>query len=230
MRVVSTTDVPLNLSNRPEYRNFMMNIARTMLHFYDFQKAPALDAGAHKMKFEWKRIEGITYKIQFDYDYLWANGKLFYSHTIITSLVTTLECYFEGKIRFILNKMPMNASIEELLAEYVMEKKLQRLDVVLKLFKTFQIDIFKDVDRNLINELFERRHIIIHRGGFLEDEKTYKKFNAVNAPVGVYYAIKEETLQKYIDTVISMVSSIERQSLKFETLPTTKRGILKKRV
>jgi hypothetical protein len=196
-----------------------MNLARTMLHFYDFQDALDLGNVMEKMKFEGKQIQGTTYKFEFDKHYLRAHARFYYSHSVIISLVTALETYFEAKLQSIQCKIPKDNQIQSLIDDYLKEKRFQQIDTVTKLFNRFQIDIFKDVDRNTITELFNRRHIIIHSGGLIKDQKTRIQFNAKNTPVGEYATVRGETLEKYIDTIVKMVSSIEQQSMKYESLP-----------
>jgi hypothetical protein len=213
---MNTNENKIPLSEKKEFKNYIMNMAGTMLHFYDYQDAVELEGDEHQIRLEAKNIGGITFRIEFDRHYLRGHGKLFYAHSVIISLVTTLESYLEDKFYALLKKFDLNNILDDFIKEYISVKSFQRVNEVKKIYqKLFDIDIFKDINRKTIDDLLKRRHTIIHRGGLIDDKKTINKCDFPDDMIGIYFSLKEDKLVKYIDTVNMMVSSIERQSDKY---------------
>ena len=109
------------------------------------------------------------------------NAQVFYSQLIIISLVTMMEAYLQDTFLFLLNNQPKllmsikqkdddsgdrqfhatellkyeNEKIIDILPKiYVERKDFQKIEKVQKLYKNFfDIDIFKDARKEIINEL-----------------------------------------------------------------------------
>jgi hypothetical protein len=182
---------------------FYLSIRKVMLLIYDIEKSLYMSP-KEKEIVQLRKTEGIKYRMEVPESELRLNARVHYSQLVIIVLVTALECYLQDRaysLIQLINKKGTKAPYS-----------FQNLEKVEKFYReAFQIELFKDVDRGKVFRLFEFRHLVVHRGGFIDDKERCDKCSLSPEWIGKCVHFKKERVEEYLKEVVETVSSIERQ-------------------